>query len=94
MSTVFTKTTTTTTDKLRALPDEYEYGFEAHFDEDEAVDRYNRERQKHSSALVVIEDLSCGHFEVNVYKSEKDKQAYYRRKLSSVFAEFWKVLST
>ena len=98
MSTVFAKTTTTTktvVDKLRALNiDEYEYAFEAHFDETEVMDRYNKEKQKHPDALVVIEDLPCGHFEINLYKTEKDKQAFYRRRWVSVFAEFWKTLST
>jgi len=100
MSTVFTKTTTKTiaasqrTQALHEAFDEYEYGFEAHFDEGEALDRFKLEKAKNPTALVVIEDLPCGHFEVNVLKTEREKQAFYRKKFTNIFTEFWKTLST
>jgi hypothetical protein len=93
MSTVLSKTSAGKPRTLQGL-DEYEYEFETHFSEGEAVDRYVQEKEKHPDSLVVLENLSCGHFEVKVFKSEKDKQAFYRRKLTETFADFWKALST
>lgn len=72
----------------------YEYEMD-HLDESEALDRYAQERRRHPGAIVSIEGLDCGeHFDVKVYDSNKEKQVFYRKRISKLFDNLWDALKT
>ncbi|HEX8746732.1 MAG TPA: hypothetical protein VF717_05990 [Pyrinomonadaceae bacterium] len=69
---------------------EYSYEYDnGHLSEEEALEKYSREKANHPNAIVIIDDLDCGHLEVEVYETEREKQAFYRKKLAEYFDNVW-----
>jgi hypothetical protein len=77
------------------LDDTYEYGYEVnHLEENEVMDKYRKEKAAHPDALVVIDDLDCGHWTVRVYRTDKEKEVYYRRRAERMLGKFFDLFST
>lgn len=67
-----------------------EYTYEKnHLTEAEALERYEREKSLYPDGLVVLEDLDCGHWEVNVYRTESEKEIFFQKKLTEMLYHFW-----
>lgn len=72
---------------------EYSYENETnHLDDGEALEKYKREKVLHPEALIVIEDLNCGHWDVEVYQTEEEKQEYLQKKTRSILDKFLAML--
>lgn len=63
---------------------EYEYD-EDHLTESEALERFKAERMEHPNALVILQDLRCGHWSVRVYDSAEEKDEFLYERLNSMF---------
>ena len=59
-----------------------------HLDDAEALEMYRREKAQHPDALVVLDDLSCGHWDVEVYKTEEEKREYLEKRARSTIRKF------
>ncbi len=67
-----------------------EYAYETpHITESEVLERYAREKTRHPNAIVNIEDLDCGHFNVEVYESESEKQVFYNKQINRLLKKLW-----
>jgi hypothetical protein len=72
-----------------------EYAYETpHLKESEVADRYTREKSRYPDAIVTIDNLDCGHFNVEVYRTENEKQAFYNRHVNRLLKRLWASLST
>jgi len=57
----------------------------------EAIEHYQREKAAHPDALVTIDDLGCGvHWTVRSYKTDKEKEAYLRKRVERILEGFTK----
>lgn len=65
---------------------EYEYGT-PHLNEKQALERYRRAISNQRDALVVLEDLDCGHWTVNEYKTDAEKETFIRKRLAQYFEQ-------
>jgi hypothetical protein len=65
---------------------EYSYDYERQpLDDDEALEKYKREKSLHPDALVVLDQFDCGrHWDVKVYKSEEEKEMYLRKRVMRI----------
>lgn len=69
-----------------------EYSYEEnnrHLDGDEALEKYRREKAKHPDAYVVLDDLECGHWDVEVHETPQEKESFLRKKLNAMLADFF-----
>lgn len=66
----------------------YEYE-KKHLNGKDALERFRKEKASHPNSLITLEDLDCGHWTVNVYETEVEKEAYLRKKLSDMISSFW-----
>jgi hypothetical protein len=72
---------------------EYKYDEEQeHLTEKEALARYQSEKSANPNGLVVLDDLSCGHWSVKTYKSDTEKQQFLQIKFSAMLKLFWSAL--
>lgn len=70
------------------MPATLEYSpYEAteHITESEVLDKYRNILVSDPDAIVVLEDLNCGHWQIKTYKSEAEKQRFYRNRLSDLY---------
>ncbi len=63
-----------------------------HLTEAEALGRYAVTRREDPTAIVVLRDLDCGHWQVKTYSSEAEKNAFLRNRLESMVRMFWSAL--
>ncbi len=71
---------------------EYSYEDETqHLDDGEALEKYKRERALHPDALIILEDLNCGHWDVEIYETEEEKEEYLSERASSILDKFLRV---
>ncbi|HEY6803409.1 MAG TPA: hypothetical protein VI306_07510 [Pyrinomonadaceae bacterium] len=83
-------TTITTKDLDRG----YEYE-DTGLSENDALDRYTEEKARNPGAIVTIEGLDCGHhYRVKVYTSDREKGAYYNKKVRSLFDNIWDAIKS
>lgn len=78
-------------DSMRAMADvlEYTYSDKAdHLTESDALEQYSRARSEHPDALVMLRDLDCGHWQVQVHETEQEKQQALRERWASIFRMF------
>ena len=67
---------------------EYTYESKRSFNHSEALNEYKRAIQRHHpDALIVLDDLGCGHWNVIVLQTSAEKDQYYRRRLSSFYKQ-------
>lgn len=74
------------------MPDVLEYTYDErpeHLDDRAAIKQYEKALTEHPEALVDLRDLDCGHWEVNVYKSATEKNAFLVRRLNALLRTFW-----
>jgi len=64
-----------------------------HLDDDEALEKYNREKSLHPDAIITLVDLDCGHWDVETYKTSEEKESFLRKKLSSLWGNFFSAFS-
>ena len=58
-------------------------------DDREALERYKVEKANNPSALVTLNELSCGeHWNVRVYKTKAEKEEYFRKRVRRLFERF------
>ena len=77
------------------MPEVLEYTYEDrpdHLTDREAIERYTKMQANHPDALIMLRDLDCGHWQVRMYETEAEKNAFLRRRLSLVFRTFWSAL--
>ena len=63
------------------VPEYAEYAYEAddeHMSEGEAMARYKNAKRLYPDAIVNLEEMPCGHYAVNVLKTDWQKQTFYR----------------
>ena len=71
----------------------FEYSYENtkhHLDDDEALEYYKRAKKLHPDAIVVLEDLACGHWDVDIYETPEQKELFYKKRLSNYFNKWRK----
>ncbi|HYG10004.1 MAG TPA: hypothetical protein VD835_08670 [Pyrinomonadaceae bacterium] len=69
-----------------------EYSYEEntrHLDDSEALEKYKREKAVNPDALIVLDDLRCGHWEVEVYKTPQEKENFLRKRLAELWDDFF-----
>ncbi len=59
-----------------------------HLNDAQAIERFRKEEALHPDALVLLEDLDCGHWEVSVYATEEEKEEFIRNKWSDFLSQF------
>lgn len=59
-----------------------------HLTETEAIERFQEAKTKFPSAIVELEPHHCGHWTVEVHRTESEKQNYYRRAIDSLVNNF------
>lgn len=67
--------------------DELAYTFDykpRHLTEKEVLTRYQNVKTSEPDALVVLEDLDCGHWTVNVYRTKREKNNYLKHRADSL----------
>lgn len=68
-----------------------EYTFESkdqHLKEVDVLDQYKKAKALNPDAIVILEDLSCGHWNVNIYKTPEQKEEFYKKRISRLFGEW------
>lgn len=59
-----------------------------HLSSEDALEAYKKAVTDYPNAIVVLDDLSCGDWDVHVYNSEKQKATFYRKKLNTLYKDF------
>lgn len=59
-----------------------------HLTDDDAVDAYKKAKRLHPDALVILDDLSCGHWDVDIFETPKQKEVFYQKRLSRLLREW------
>lgn len=68
---------------------EYSYDkAQGHLTDREALEYYKKTREAFKDALITLNDLDCGHWSVDVYQSDDEKDALYRQKASEMYRNF------
>jgi hypothetical protein len=71
------------------------YQYDTALDEDEALERYAKEKAQNPGAIVTIEELHCGeHYRVKVFKTEREKGTFYQMTLREMFSNLWDAFKT
>jgi len=74
---------------MAAIIQEYSYEDDTpHLNDEEALEAYRRKKARHPDALVVLDDLHCGHWDVEVYKTEEEKEAYLGKRARGILERF------
>ncbi len=77
---------------MAAIIQEYSYEDDTfHLTDEEALETYRREKAIHPDALIVLDDLHCGHWDVEVYKTRDEKEEYLGKKARSILERFARV---
>ena len=71
----------------------YDQASDEHLTEREAVDRYASARKEDPTALVVLDELDCGHYRIRVKKTDAEKTAYLTRYLRRYYERLLKSFS-
>lgn len=67
---------------------EYSYDDETHhLKDDEALEKYKHEKAFHPDALIVLQDLECGHWDVETYTSDTEKQEYLQKRVHQILGK-------
>jgi hypothetical protein len=62
--------------------EEYTYGSKnKHLNDREASDTYRKEKADNPGAIVTLEELDCGHWNVSVYATPSEKEALLYTKM-------------
>lgn len=78
---------------MAAIIQEYSYEDDTcHLDDDEALEIYRREKAIHPDALIVLDDLHCGHWDVEVYRTEEEKEEYLGKRVRGILERFARAL--
>lgn len=64
------------------------YSGSQHMTDAEAIERYRKEKSAHPDALVVLDDLDCGHWDISVYSTDEEKEEFIRSKWSDFLGQF------
>jgi hypothetical protein len=68
---------------------EYSYENEKHhLTDDDALEQYKKAKTLHPDAIVVLEDLECGHWDVDIYKTPEQKEVFYKNRLTKLFSQW------
>jgi hypothetical protein len=73
-----------------------EYSYETgtrHLTDDEALETFKRAKQSNPDAIVVMDDLSCGHWDVDVYTTDSQKKSYYRKRVDRLYNQLMSKLT-
>ncbi len=74
-------------------PVEYTYEDRSdHLSERDALERYARAKREYPNALVILQDLDCGHWQIKTYETDDEKNAFLHRRLGSMVRTFWTAL--
>jgi hypothetical protein len=69
---------------------EYSYDDNTHhLDDREALEAYKREKAAHPDAYIVLDDLDCGHWTVEVHESPQEKESVLRKSLATLVENFF-----
>lgn len=69
---------------------EYTYNEEEHhLTENGALEAYKKARTEHPGAIVVLDDLNCGHWDVDIYETPEQKEAFYKREVVKLL-RYWR----
>ena len=64
---------------------DYSYENEkTHLSENDVLESYKKTRMENPGAIVVLKDLDCGHWDVEVYDTPERKEVYYRQSISKL----------
>ena len=73
---------------------EYSYENEKrHLHGNDALERYKEAKLLYPNAIVVLNDLDCGHWDVDIYETSKQKEVFYKKRLSQILNQWRKKLS-
>ncbi len=67
-----------------------EYSYDTgnrHLTDDEALDYYKKAKATHPNAIVVLDDLNCGHWDVDICVTDEQKKMFYRRRLEGLYKQ-------
>ncbi len=56
----------------------------SHLDDTEALEKYKKEKTANPDALIVLDDLDCGHWGIDVYETQEEKEVFYQNYVSSL----------
>ncbi len=74
---------------------EYDYGTAPrHLDDSEMLDVYQKQQEQHPGAIISLEAHECGHWTVDTYASDPEKQIFYAKRLANLWANLFKRLAT
>lgn len=73
--------------------EEYTYGSKnKHLNDREASDTYRKEKVGNPGAIVTLEELDCGHWNVSVYTTPSEKEALLYNKMVEMINTLWSVI--
>jgi hypothetical protein len=73
-----------------------EYTYEPknkHLSDREASDKYIKEKGRNTGAIVTLEELDCGHWNVNVYSTSFEKELFLYNKMMDMVNKILSVIS-
>jgi hypothetical protein len=68
-----------------------EYSYEDkkhHLTDDDTLEAYKKAKSLHPNAIVVLEDLACGHWDVDIYETPEQKESFYKKRLAKIFNQW------
>ena len=63
-----------------------------HLNDREASDTYRKEKTNNPDAIVTLEELVCGHWNVGVYATPAEKEAFLYNKMVDMVNSLWSVI--
>lgn len=67
-----------------------EYSYEdktTHIREADVLKNYKEQKTLYPNAVVTVDNLDCGHWRIETFKTEEQKQVFYKKKLSKMVSE-------
>ncbi len=71
----------------------YNYSYDDdhhHLNAKEAMKRYAEVKERFANAIIELEPLGCGHFDVEAHKTDEAKKAFTRKKMNAYIEKFLK----
>lgn len=71
--------------------DTLDYSYESedrHLNDDEVLESYKKAKAQKPNAIVILDSLNCGHWDIDVYETPEQKEAYYRKSISALLSKF------
>lgn len=80
---------------MKTMSDPLEYSYEDksdHLSDGDALAQYTRAKRERPNALIMLRDLDGGHWQIETYETDDEKNACLRNQLAYLVRTFWSAL--